>query len=60
MPKLPVLKELGFYFASVVVVVIFGLLRIAGYPFVIAYLLTYAGYIFTTLYIEKQENKKSD
>lgn len=60
MPKLPVLKELGFYFASVLVVTIFGLLRFAGYPFVIAYLLTYALYIFTTLYIEKQEGNKSD
>ena len=57
MPKLPVMKELGFYFIAVIVVCIFGLLRFAGYPFVIAYLLTYACYIFTSLYIEKKEGK---
>lgn len=60
MPKLPVLKELGFYFASVLVVTIFGILKFAGYPFVIAYMLTYALYIFATLYIEKLEGNKPD
>lgn len=57
MPKLPVLKELSFYFISVLIVITFGLMRTSGYAFVAVYMITYGLYIFTTLYLEKKENE---
>lgn len=53
LPKYAVLKEFGFYFASVVVVCVFGLIQSAGYPFVVVYMAVYACYIAASLYAEK-------
>ena len=59
LPKYAVLKEFAFYFASVVVVCIFGLIQTAGYPFVAAYMIVYACYIASSLYAEKLDDAEA-
>lgn len=57
-PKWTITKELGFYFFSVLVIIVFGLIRKNGYPFIITFLSTYILYIFTTITIEKYYSKQ--
>lgn len=53
LPKLAVLKELGFYFISVFIVIGFGFIQSTGYPFIGCYLTLYTLYIIVTIIIEK-------
>jgi sodium/potassium/calcium exchanger 6 len=54
LPKVAVLKELCFYLLALIVVVIFGFIKSAGYPFVFCYLIAYASYVTTTIVLEKK------
>lgn len=56
-PKFAILKELSFYLLSIVTVVIFGFLRVAGFPFVGAYLALYALYIAGTLVADRWDRE---
>lgn len=56
-PKLSINKELFFYAMSLLIVTIFGFIGTSGYPFVIAYLLTYFTYIGSSLFLERFEKK---
>lgn len=60
LPKLSVIKELVFYFFAIVCICIFGFLRLAGYPFIIAYLIIYGCYVVATLIIEKKSKADKD
>lgn len=59
LPKFAVLKEFAFYFASVCVVCIFGLIQTAGYAFVGCYMIVYACYIAASLYAEKLDDAEA-
>ena len=53
LPRLAIIKELGFYFLSVMVIIAFGFIRTIDYKFIVCYLSVYVTYIITTLVIEK-------
>ena len=53
LPKLAVLKELGFYFLSVCVIIGFGIYGYTGFAFLGVYAVLYVAYILTTIAIEK-------
>lgn len=53
MPRLAVIKELTFYSIAVIVVITFGFIKTAGFPFVIVYLLIYTCYIFATIKVDQ-------
>ena len=53
LPKLAMLKELGFYFLSVLIVIIFALRKETGYAFIFTYLSVYMAYLITTVILEK-------
>lgn len=57
-PKMVVLKELGFYLLSIIVIVVFGFYRSIGYVFVIVYVLLYLAYVYCSLYIEQESGNK--
>ena len=54
LPKTAVIKELCFYLLAVCVVVVFGFIKSAGYPFVFAYVTAYGIYVTTTIVLEKK------
>lgn len=51
MPKGPLTKELVFYFASVIVVVVFAFFKQTGFYFCGTYLVLYICYLITTIYL---------
>ena len=54
LPKTAVIKELIFYLIALSVVILFGLIKTAGYPFVLVYMTCYAIYVTTTIILEKK------
>jgi sodium/potassium/calcium exchanger 6 len=54
LPKTAVIKELVFYLIAVCVIILFGFIKTAGYPFVITYFLCYGAYVATTIVLEKK------
>ena len=54
LPKTAVIKELIFYLIALSVIITFGLIGTAGYPFVIAYFTSYGIYVATTIILEKK------
>ena len=60
LPKMAIAKELIFYLLGIICVCVFGFLRMAGYPFIIAYLSIYVCYVVATLVIEKKSKEDKD
>lgn len=58
LPRRAVQKELGFYLLAVLTIIIFGLIKSSGWPFVGVYLTLYVLYIIATLYLENQAGKE--
>jgi sodium/potassium/calcium exchanger 6 len=54
LPKTAVIKELVFYMIAIFVIILFGFIKTAGYPFVIIYMLCYASYVGVTIFLEKK------
>ena len=54
MPKLSIIKELGFFLISVLVCAFFGIIRVGGIIFVVFYMLVYVTYIVVTIVVEKK------
>ena len=54
LPKTAVIKELVFYLVALSVIILFGLIKTAGYPFVVAYFGSYGIYVATTIILEKR------
>jgi len=57
LPKTAVMKELIYYLIAICVIILFGLIKSAGYPFVIIYGLCYVSYVIVTIYLEKKEKE---
>lgn len=53
LPKFTILKELGFYFISVLVIIAFGFRQSTGYLFIGCYLSLYAVYIMMSIIMER-------
>lgn len=60
LPKMAILKELGFYMISMVVIVIFGFRQSTGYVFIAVYMSIYACYIILSLVLEKTSTNDSE
>lgn len=58
LPKGAIIKELCFYAIALIVIISFGILKSAGWPFVISFALSYCLYVAVTLYMES--GKKDD
>ena len=58
LPKNAIIKELVFYMLSVLIVIIFGFVKSAGYPFIVCYMSLYFIYLGTSILIEKMGNSE--
>lgn len=58
LPKVAILKELIFYTISVIVVVIFGLMKTAGMTFVIVYFSIYFCYIVLSVIADRMSTEE--
>lgn len=58
LPKASIIKELIFYAIAIGVIVTFGIMKTAGYPFVITFSAFYGLYVIVTIIVENQSTNE--